>query len=169
MYKYVCMCTMSTNPVNTIPGSCSVRRFAVQGWRVAVENLGVAVQGFKFRFHGLGFALYRSDVSLNTSELRMPEMRGTSRGSTTLETTLGQMAPPKSGRVQEYHLIHVAFSGGNHFWEVPFALTLCPGWLPCQEGAAGRCSGLVPERQGLHLSLTVLCVPSLLNSGEVWI
>ena len=28
---------------------------------------------------------------------------------TTLETTLGQMAPPKSGRVQECHLIQVAF------------------------------------------------------------
>ena len=27
----------------------------------------------------------------------------------TLETTLGQMAPPKSGRVQESHLIQVAF------------------------------------------------------------
>jgi len=27
----------------------------------------------------------------------------------TLETTLGQMAPPKRGRVQECHLIHVAF------------------------------------------------------------
>ena len=27
----------------------------------------------------------------------------------TLDTTLGQMAPPKSGRVQECHLIQVAF------------------------------------------------------------
>jgi len=28
---------------------------------------------------------------------------------TTLETTLGQIAPPESGRVQECHLIQVAF------------------------------------------------------------
>ena len=38
------------------------------------------------------------------------------------------MAPPKSGRVQECHLIQVAFYGGVHFWEVPFALMLSPGW-----------------------------------------
>jgi len=31
-----------------------------------------------------------------------------SRGQATLETTLGQMAPPRSGRVQEGHLIQVA-------------------------------------------------------------
>ena len=38
------------------------------------------------------------------------------------------MAPPKSGRVQECHLIQVAFEGGVHFWEVPFPPRLSPGW-----------------------------------------
>jgi hypothetical protein len=49
------------------------------------------------------------------------------RGAT-LETTLGRMVPPKSGRVQESHLMQVAFYGVVHFWEVPFALMLSPGW-----------------------------------------
>ena len=31
------------------------------------------------------------------------------RGESTLETTLGHMAPSQSGRVQECHLVQVAF------------------------------------------------------------
>ena len=41
-------------------------------------------------------------------------------------STIGQMAPPKCGRVQECHLIHVAFKGGGRLWEVTFALMLSP-------------------------------------------
>ena len=47
----------------------------------------------------------------------------------TLETALGQMAPPKSGRVQECHLNQVAFQGVAHFWEMKLALMLSPWWF----------------------------------------
>ena len=50
------------------------------------------------------------------------------RAHSTLETRLEQMAPLKSGRGQECHLIQVAFYGGVQFREVPFALMLSPGW-----------------------------------------
>jgi len=46
---------------------------------------------------------------------QLPSLQGSARPSyfarscPTLETTLGQRAPPKSGRVQECHLIQVAF------------------------------------------------------------
>ena len=43
------------------------------------------------------------------------------------ETTLGQMAPPRSGRVQEYLQIQAALQRGVDFWEVSFALMLSPG------------------------------------------
>ena len=47
----------------------------------------------------------------------------------TLETTLGQMAPPERG----YPLSRPPESGGipgrDHLWEVLFALVLSPGWF----------------------------------------
>ena len=48
-----------------------------------------------------------------------------------MEATLGQIAHLKSGRVQECHLMWVNFQfyGGVHFWEVPFAPMLSPGWI----------------------------------------
>jgi len=48
------------------------------------------------------------------------------------------MRPPKRGRVQECHLIQVAWTpeGGVNFWEVPFALVVSLGWEA--GGRAGR-------------------------------
>ena len=39
------------------------------------------------------------------------------------------MANPKSGRVQECHLIQMAFEGGVQVWEVLFALMLSLRWV----------------------------------------
>jgi len=61
--------------------------------------------------------------------LRVLDARGGPTSSvTTLETTLVQMTPPTTG----YPLRMPPESGGIpgrvHFWEVPFALMLSPGW-----------------------------------------
>ena len=46
-----------------------------------------------------------------------------------LETTLGQMAPPKSGHPLRMPSESGGIPGRVHLWEVPFALMLSPGWL----------------------------------------
>ena len=47
----------------------------------------------------------------------------------TLETTLGQMAPPKSGHSPRMPPELGGIPGRDHFWEAPSALMLCLGWL----------------------------------------
>ena len=47
---------------------------------------------------------------------------------TDLETTLGQMAPPKSGHPLRMQPESGGIPGRGHFWKVPFAPMLSPGW-----------------------------------------
>jgi len=65
--------------------------------------------------------------------------RTRARPPATLEKTLGQMAPPKSGQP----LRMLPESGGIppdvHFWEVPFALMLSSGWILAAHGSAPPC------------------------------
>ena len=66
----------------------------------------------------------------------------------TLETTLGQMAPPKSGPPLRMPPESGGIPGRVHFWEVPFALMLFPGWVVgWLSGGTPRCyrGGLVFE------------------------
>ena len=55
----------------------------------------------------------------------------TQQHACTLETTLGQMAPPKSGHPLSMPPESGGIPGRVHFWEVPFALMLSPGRFPC--------------------------------------
>ena len=55
-------------------------------------------------------------------------MAGTPLSCTTLETPSGKMAPPKSGHPLGMPPESGGIPGRVHFWEVPFALMLSPGW-----------------------------------------
>ena len=49
------------------------------------------------------------DLVAKMEAKQVPHPYALAVSQSTLETTLGQMAPPKNGRAQECHLIRVAF------------------------------------------------------------
>jgi len=71
-------------------------------------------------------ALYRS---LSPLESKFPHATGAvgMLVTATLETTLGQMAPPKSGPPLRMLPESGGIPGRVHFWKVSFALVLYPG------------------------------------------
>ena len=62
----------------------------------------------------------------------------------TLETTLGQMTPPESGHPLKMPPESGGIPGRAHFWQVPFALMLSPGWHTTRRGVQ-------PEERASHL------------------